>query len=123
MLNIKLDKMNGIAILEPDAELTEADFKLACDLIDPYLKESGKLNGIIIHVQSFPGWDSFSALMKHLKFVKAHHKKVTHVALVTDSLMGSVAEHITSHFVNAKIKHFSFNEFELSVEWILGKNE
>lgn len=121
MLNIKLDKTNSIAILEPEGELTEADFRLVCDIIDPYLEQSGRLNGIIIHVQTFPGWDSFSAFITHLKFVKSHHKRIAHVALVTDSVIGSFAEHIADHFVNAKVKHFSFDEFELSVKWISEK--
>ena len=121
MLNIKLDKTNSIAILEPEGELTEADFRLVCDIIDPYLEQSGRLNGIIIHVQTFPGWDSFSTFITHLKFVKSHHEKIARVALVTDSAIGSFAEHIADHFVNAKVKHFSFDEFELSVKWISEK--
>jgi hypothetical protein len=118
MLTVNLNEIEGIAILEPDSELSEADFISAAKIIDPYIEKFGKLSGIIIHVKSFPGWDSFSALIRHLKFVKEHHKKVSHVAFVTDSPIGGIAEHVASHFVSAKIKSFTFSELEEARRWI-----
>lgn len=120
MLHVKLDEIKGIAILEPNGALSENDFKSAAKSIDSYIEKSGKLSGIIIQVKSFPGWDSFSALITHLKFIKEHHKKVSHVAFVTDSPLGGFAEHVGSHFVNAEVRSFSFNELENSIQWIIG---
>jgi len=120
MLNVDLNEVEGIAILEPDGELSESDFKSAAKIIDPYIEKFGKLNGIVIHVRSFPGWDSFSSLITHLKFIKEHHKKVSRVAFATDSPIGSFAENFASHFVNAEIRNFSFSELEASKKWILG---
>ncbi len=119
MLKVELDEVEGIAILEPDGELSESDFISAAKIIDPYIENIGKLRGIIIHVQSFPGWDSFSSLIAHLKFVREHHKKVSRIAFATDSPIGSFAENVASHFVNAEIKNFEFGELETSKKWIL----
>jgi len=66
MLNVKLNEPRGIAILEPDGKLSEEDFKSVAGIIDPYLEKSGELNGIIIRAKTFPGWNSFSALITHL---------------------------------------------------------
>ena len=60
---------------------------------------------------------SFAALVSHLKFVKDHHKKITHVALATDSPLGEFGEHIASHFVNAEIRHFAYGELEEAKAW------
>ncbi len=119
MLNIKLDEKKGIAILTPEGELTEDDFRHTATIIDPYIEKSGELNGIIIHVKSFPGWDSFPALISHMKFIKEHHRKVSHVAFATDSPVGGLAEHIAGHFVSAAIKSFSYDELERAIDWIL----
>lgn len=119
MLNINLDKENGIAILEPSAKLSESDFNSAVRIIDPYINESGTLNGLIIATQEFPGWESFSALLSHLSFVKEHHKKVSFVAFVTDSSVGNLAEHIASHFISAEIKSFKYNELQEAKNWII----
>ena len=119
MLKIVLDEDVGIAILEPVGELSESDFNAASEVIDPFLENNNELQGIIIHVKSFPGWDSFSSLVAHLKFVKDHHKKITRVAFATDSPIGSFAEKVATHFVNAEIKNFDFDELEDSKKWVL----
>ena len=114
MLSVQLDKILGIAILQPDGELSQADFEYASNMIDPYIKMHDSLNGIIIQVESFPGWESFSSLVAHLEFVKEHHKKVSRIAFVTDSPIGELAEKIASHFVSAEIKQYAFDEFEIA---------
>jgi len=118
MLSVNIDEVNGIALLEPSGALSESDFKSAAKVIDPWIEKNSRLNGIIIHVESFPGWDSFSAMSSHLKFVKEHHTKISRVAFSTDSVLGKFAESIGSHFVNAEIKVFSFQELELAKAWI-----
>jgi len=119
MLNVSLDKTLGIATLTPDGELTSEDFEAAAKIIDPYIDEYELLNGIIIYTKDFPSWDSFTAMLKHFKFVRDHHNKVTHVALVTDSKLGALGEHLATHFVAAKIKHFAFNDPLHAQDWIL----
>ena len=118
MLSIDLDEKNGIALLKPNSALSEDDFKSAANIIDGYIEKSGKLNGIIIQVESFPGWDSFTGFTAHMKFVKEHHKEVSCVALVTDSALGDFAEYIVSHFVSAEIKHFSYDALDDAIQWI-----
>ena len=122
MLSVNLSKTNGIVILEPDGKLSEADFQSATEIIDPYIEKTGDLNGLIIHTRSFPGWDSISAMMKHLKFVKDHHKNIRFVALVTDSTLAGFGEHISSHFISAEIKGFPFNELSKAQQWIIDRS-
>jgi hypothetical protein len=123
MLNIKLDKKRGIALLEPVETLSKEDFEKAAAVIDPYIEKAGKLHGIVIHTESFPGWDSFGALIRHLKFIKDHHRKVARIALATDSALGSFAEHVASHFVSAEVKHFPFGRFIDAQEWASAPGE
>jgi hypothetical protein len=119
MLRVDLSEVDGIAILAPDGQLSESDFISAARIIDPYIEKFGKLKGLLIHVKSFPGWDSFSALVTHLRFVREHHEKVSRVAFVTDSPIGTVAQNIAGHFINAEIKSFNFGEIEAARRWIL----
>ena len=119
MFNIILDEQHGIAIFEPDEKLSESDFKLAVDKIDPYINKSGKLNGLIIATKAFPGWESFAALLSHLSFVKDHHKSILFVAFVTDSPIGNLAERVANHFVSAQIKSFGYSELEAAKSWII----
>ncbi|HEC05974.1 MAG TPA: STAS/SEC14 domain-containing protein [Thiolapillus brandeum] len=119
MLKIELDEESAIAVLQPEGPLTRADFEAAASRIDPYLEKHGRLRGLIIYSQDFPGWDSFGAALSHLKFIRNHHQKLSHVALVTDSRIGSLAEKLTSHFVSAEVRHFPHDQLLQAKNWIL----
>lgn len=119
MLNIDLDEKNSIAIFQPDEKLSESDFNSAVNIIDPYINKSGKLNGLIIATKTFPGWESFAALLSHLSFVKDHHKKISFIAFVTDSPIGDLAERVANHFVSAQIRSFKYSELQAAKTWII----
>ncbi len=120
MLIVKLDEIKGVVMIEPDGPLSKQDFEGAVKIIDPFIEKHNHLNGLIIHTLSFPGWDSFGALSSHLTFVKNHHKKILRVAFATDSVIGSFAEVVGKHFVNAEIKCFSYQELEQAGDWAAG---
>lgn len=117
MLSVQVDAARGIAILEPDGALSKEDFERAAKAIDPHIE---KLNGIVVHIGKFPGWDSFGALASHLRFVKNHHQRIARVALCTDSALGTVAPRIGRHFVKAEIRAFKAAEFEAAKAWAAG---
>ena len=118
MVNIELDKDAGLAIVQPDGALTENDFDAIAKVIDPYLEQNGNLNGLIIATEDFPGWDSFSTMVTHFKFVKDHQQKLSHVALVTNSKLGNVAEKLAGHFISAQLKHFPYGQLDEAKSWI-----
>ena len=117
MLNVTTDESAQIAILEPLSALSEADFQAAAATIDPMI-EKGALKGIVVSMEAFPSWESFGALVSHLRFVRDHHKRVGRVAIVTDSRMGDLAEHLAGHFVSAEIRHFAYGEIDAAKRWI-----
>ncbi|MCF6206114.1 MAG: STAS/SEC14 domain-containing protein [Sulfurovum sp.] len=119
MLSITLDREEAIVTLEPSGVLTEDDFKTAVKVIDPFIKQHGKLTGLIIETKDFPGWKDFAAFTAHLKFIRNHHKKVKKLAFVTDSSIGDFAEKIGSHFVEAEVKTFPYGAHKEAREWIL----
>jgi len=119
MLNITLDSKEAIVILEPQGALCKDDFDVAVKVIDPFIQKHGKLDGLIIYTESFPGWEDFAALSRHITFVKNHHQKIKRLAFVTNSAVGSVAETIASHFVKAEIKSFTYDQLDDAKSWIL----
>lgn len=119
MLSVTFDESRSIITLEPNGPLTIEDFQNARRIIDEHLSLKGKLRGIIIQTKIFPGWTSFQAFLGHLKFVKDHHQWVKHVALVTNSPLAQLAEPLAKHFINAKIRQFSFVEEDHARGWIL----
>jgi hypothetical protein len=122
MINHKLLQMEGILILTPEAPLESADFERLVQEIDPYIEANGKLHGVMIDAESFPGWKDFAGLIAHLRFVRNHHQKVQKIAVVSDSSFLSFAPKFASHFVQAEVKHFSHSQREDALHWLTGES-
>ena len=120
-LDISFNEQNKIVTLEPKGELTKDDFDYAKKIIDALIEKYEKLNGIIIYTKDFPWWDSFGALISHLEFIKEHHKHIKKLAFVTNSVVGELAQKVGSHFVNAEVKNFDYDELENAKKWIMQK--
>jgi hypothetical protein len=99
MIGFELLKDAGVLVVKPQSALSAADFHKISQTIDPYIREKGKLTGLLIEAPSFPGWDSFGALIEHLKLVYDHHRNINRVAAVTDSAFLKIAPTIAQHFV------------------------
>lgn len=118
MIEFNLDTEQSILYVRPKSALEQADFVNLTEKVDAYIEASGGLRGLIIEAPAFPGWESLGALVGHFRFVRDHHRRIEKIALVTDSAMGNVAEHLASHFVSAQIKHFSAAEMANAKQWI-----
>jgi len=119
MIEYDLDKEHAILLVRPQSALDKEDFAELAKAVDPQIEANGDLAGLIINAPSFPGWDSFGAMVTHFRFVRDHHKHIKKVAVVTDSHLGDVAEHLASHFVSAKIQHFPADQVEQARQWII----
>ena len=78
--------------------------------------------GLSIEAPSFPGWDSFGALVEHLRFVRDHHRSIKRVAAVTDSGFLKVMPKIAEHFAHPEIKVFDGAEKARALGWLEGKD-
>lgn len=121
MIDCQFDKAHAIVHIRPESSLDKRDFAQLAALVDPEIEAGGTLAGLIIDAPHFPGWDSFGALVTHLRFVRDHHKHVKKVALVTDSRLGNLVEHLASHFVAADIRPFPGGQVEQARHWIIGE--
>jgi hypothetical protein len=118
MIHIKLDEDAGIVTVTPSASLNKQDFTLLANEVDPFIEKEGKLKGLIIQVESFPGWEDFAGLLSHLKFVREHHKKIEKVAAVSDGRIVSIMPKIVDHFVSAKVKYFPYESLDEAILWV-----
>lgn len=118
MIDYDLDTARSILLVRPESRLDKDDFVKLANAVDPHIEATGDLAGVIIDAPSFPGWADFGSMVNHFRFVRDHHKHVKKVAVVTDSALGDVAEHLTSHFVSAEIKHFPAGQTEAAKQWI-----
>ncbi|OQX57953.1 MAG: hypothetical protein B5M52_06330 [Helicobacteraceae bacterium 4484_230] len=123
MLKVELDKENAMAVLEPHGALSKEDFDKAAKVIDPFIEETGKLNGIVIYTESFPGWENFAGLSEHIVFIKNHHQKIRRLAFVTDTSVIEYTKAIAEPFIEAQIKVFPYAEFDKAKAWVVSASD
>ena len=118
MITSELLKDKGVLIVSPVGPLTASDFEHLAGEIDPYIQQNGRLHGLMIYTEFFPGWKDFAALLSHLKFVRDHQSQIEKVAAVSDSGFLSIMPSVVRHFVKAKVKHFDYNDKNNALEWL-----
>ncbi len=125
MINFELDEANSTLVLVlyhdgsgPATGLHESDFVKLAEVVDPHIEATGGLDGLLISAPNFPGWDSFGAMVPHIRFARDHQRYVKKIALVTDSCFEGVLEHLASHFVSAQIHRFPAGDIERAQRWI-----
>jgi hypothetical protein len=119
VIEYTLDDASSIVYVRPKGALTERDFAALAATVDPYIERTGNLAGLVIQIESFPGWESLGAMAAHFRFVRDHHKRIKKIGVVTDSALGSVAENLAAHFVSAEIKRFPATNLDAATEWII----
>jgi hypothetical protein len=118
MIDYELREANGILVIRPRDALEASDFQRVASEVDRYIEANGKLHGVMIDAEAFPGWKDFAALIAHMKFVRDHHRKIARIAAVSDSGFLRIAPMIASHFVQAEVRHFPHSQTDEALAWL-----
>ena len=122
MLSYEIISEKGIVIIKPSGPLNQKDFENLTKEVDDYISRNTKLNGLIIHAKSFPGWEDFGSFIHHMRFIKDHHREIKRVAVSIDSNIMSIVPKITNHFVSAEVKHFDYDDIVAAKEWVQNRS-
>tara|TARA_R110002049_G_scaffold288534_2_gene471150 strand:- start:39701 stop:40075 length:375 start_codon:yes stop_codon:yes gene_type:complete len=107
-----------LLILTPFGPLEASDIKSVASEVDPIIEERGRLDGLIVEAEPFPGWSNFSGLIEHIGFVRDHHRRIGKVAMVSDDRILSILRNIASHFVATEVRHFPYASEEEALRWL-----
>lgn len=121
MIDAELFRDEGVLTVFPVGGLAAQDFAQLASLVDPYIETDGRLNGLMIIAEHFPGWADFAALSAHIRFVRDHHREIRRVAVVTDSTLLELLPALARHFVQAEVRQFPFGERDAAFAWLATK--
>ena len=107
-----------ILVITPDESLKTTDFERLSKEVGSHIEAKGALNGLMICSASFPGWENFKALISYIRFIKENNHLIKKVAAVTDSDFLSFLPRLASHFVQAEVKHFSYQDKDVAFDWL-----
>ena len=118
MIQHEMHHDKGVLIVKPFGPLTAEDFAAITRDASSYIESHGALDGFMICTKKFPGYKNIQGLWSHLRFVRAHHRKIKKVAFVSDSRFYEVASRMVSQCVQPKVKHFGSRHEANALHWI-----
>jgi hypothetical protein len=106
-----------ILVVEVEQPLREQDFDALAQTADSWLETHDELAGVVVHARTFPGWENIGSLLRHVRFVRDHHRKVRRIALAADSKLAGLVPHFANHFTQAEVRQFGYGELDDAVAW------
>ena len=120
--SVRLDPDTGVAVVEVVAPLRTADFDSLAATVDSWLTTHEALPGVVVHARAVPGWENIGALVRHLRFVRDHHRRVRRVALAVDGALAGLAPDVAGHFVHAQLRRFGYDRLDDAITWASGRD-
>ena len=111
---------SGVIVVEVKQALRAQDFDALALTADTWIEAHGNLQGLVIHAREFPGWENWGSFLRHVRFVRNHHREVKRIAFAADSKLASLAPGIAEHFIQAEVKSFGYDELDTAIAWAAG---
>jgi hypothetical protein len=111
---------SGVIVVEVKQALRAQDFDALASTADAWIESHGDLQGLVIHVREFPGWENMGSMLRHLRFVRDHQRHVKRIAFAADSKLAGIAPVVADVFIHAEVKSFAFDELDIAIAWASG---
>jgi len=108
---------SGVLVVEVSQALRAQDFDALAATADGWIDAHGELPGLVIHARAFPGWENLGGLIRHIRFLRDHHRHLRRVALASDSKLAGLGPKLAEHFVQAEVRRFGYDELEAAIAW------
>ena len=108
---------SGVIVVEVTQALRARDFDELAVTADAWIEAHGHLQGLVIHARRFPGWENLGGLLRHIRFVRDHHRKIRRIALSADGELAALGPRVGEHFVQAEVKTFPFDALDSAIAW------
>ncbi len=110
----------GVMVVELTKPLRAQDFDAMALTADAWIEAHGTLQGLVMHAREFPGWENVGSFLRHVQFVRNHHRKIERIALAVDGRLATLAPHLGEHFVHAEVRGFGYGELDAAIAWASG---
>ncbi len=117
MIDIRVEDDGSLVTAVPTGKITEADVTALADAMSGSINTHDRIPALLIHASKFPGYDSFAALMAHLKLIHDRESLVPRVAVVSDGVLLPLGQMLARLFVRAEVRHFAEADLDEATEW------
>ena len=117
MLTIDTDKDGALITITPTGKLTKDDIAALTTAMDEAANTHDHIPALLIKAKSFPGWDSFAAMFKHIELASHRERLIPRIAMVSDGFLLSSAPVLVKAFIKADVRHFAEEHLEQATAW------
>jgi SpoIIAA-like len=111
----------GVVVVDVSEPLRTEDFVLLAEVVDGWLADHATLPGLVVHTRRVPGWATPGALLRHVGFVRAHHRRIDRVALASNIGAAAVLPQIASRVLQPQVRAFGYDRLDEAVAWAGGR--
>ena len=115
LADVRLRPDQSVIVVDVDQPLRREDVHQIAAEVDDWLDTHAELPGLVLHAESFPGWENITGLLEHLRFVAGHHGRIQRVALVVDGRGLDLAAGLVSTVLHPEIRRF--DDLDDAVRW------
>ena len=73
--------------------------------------------GWSVSAPSVPGWQNVRTLIRHVRFVVGHHKRIRRIAMAVDGTIGTYAPTVANLALHPEIRHFAHGDEAAAIDW------
>ncbi|GAA1396551.1 hypothetical protein GCM10009613_47940 [Pseudonocardia kongjuensis] len=115
--SVQLLDDGAVAVVRVRRPLRVADIAALTATVDDWLRTHDELGGLVLSAPSLPGWQNLSSLLRHVRFVAGHHRRVRRVALAVDGTIGAWAPTVADLALHPEVRHFRHADEALAIGW------
>ena len=117
---IKTDIISGNVLrIVALRKLFADDFQQITPEVDSFISQHGKIR-LLVDVSSFNGWNNAAALLKHIQFIKDHHRNVERIAVVGVRSWQHWVIGVIRMIVHPEVRAYDRSQQSEALHWIVG---
>lgn len=117
-VNVRLLDDRGVVLVTGvAAPLRIEDIEALQRVVDGWLDGHPTLPGIVVHARALPGWANIGAFVRHVRFVRGHHRRIERLAAAADGLVPPLAAGVAGRLVHPQVRRFPFVKLEDAIDW------
>lgn len=117
-MHIHADPSTNLLTISPEGAISAEDIAELKQAANDYINANDRVPNLLIHAKSFPGWEDFSAMTRHIQFVRNHQKMISKVAIVGDGVLLNLLPPLADVFVSARLRHFPEKALDRAKSWL-----
>jgi len=121
LLAYHLNPETGIVELRPRGPLEAQDFTSLWLTMKSYIEDHGRLRGLLLELDRFPGFDDWDAIAAQIRFVRRNLPKVDRIALLTDNPWLEPLPDVLRLLTPLEVKRFPLERRGDAFAWIVSQ--